>query len=190
MKDTTKPLDAAVVLAALEKEAAPLIRSLNKISIVDNDSYVIASQKVSALKQLKKMADEREKSLIDPLKKVISDIKTLFEPFTSKVNQLEIEFKQQMLEHDRKLEAAKEKVKKDLQGGKIAKLSTAARKLSTLELAPSEATVKKIWVLEEVDASLTPREYLVPNESKIKEALKAGNKVAGWKMVQKKTISI
>ena len=183
-------LDAAVVLASLEKEAAPLIRAVNKIEVTDNDSYNKLSEKVAALKELKKLADEKEKSLTDPLKKVITDIRSLFLPFTTMVSKLEIEAKDLMLAHVQRNKAKQIAITNDLQNGKIAKLSTATKKLSQLELTATSSQVRKIWVVEMVNPELTPREYLVPDEVAIKAALKAGKKVPGWKMVQRDTIAI
>jgi hypothetical protein len=185
-----KQVDAAVVLKSLEKDAAPLIRALQKIAIKDLDSYNLASSKVSALKQLAKIADAREKSLTDPLKKVLADIKDLFSPFKKMIAKLEDDVKTEMLEYHMKVEKQKAKVEENLANGKIVNLSTAVRKMAELEVIPTSSQTRQIWVLEEIDTSVTPIEYMVPDRAKITEAFKRGEKVLGWKWVQKKTIAI
>jgi len=185
-----KQVDAAVVLKSLEKEAAPLIRALQKIAIKDLDSYNLMGEKISALKQLAKIAEAREKSLTDPLKKVIADIKDLFSPFKKTIAALEIGIKEEMLEYHEKVEQKKLKVKENLQNGKIVNLSTAVRKMAELEVIPTSSQTRQVWALVEIDASATPIEYMVPDQAKIIAAFKRGEKVLGWKWEQRKIIAI
>jgi CDP-glycerol glycerophosphotransferase (TagB/SpsB family) len=182
--------DAAILVEALRTEAAPLFKRIERLRIVDNESYNRVAESVAALKQLAKAAETKEKSLTDPLKKVSNDIKALFKPFRELVDNTEKVCKADMTKYLISVEDKKNKIKEDFESGKIVKLSTAVRKTSELEVFSPSSSVRNILVLKEVDASLTPRDYLVPDESKIKEALKNGKKVPGWKLAQKKSIAI
>lgn len=186
----TNKNDALIVLTALEKEAAPLFKQLSKLSISDADTYNAKSAKVDMLKQLGKQAEAKEKSLTDPLTQVIKDIRALFNPFRTIVADAEKNAKAEMLAFQDKMERQRIKVAADLESGKIAKLSTAAKKIAETEIISPTSSVRKVWTLEITDVGDIPREYLVPDEAKIKEAFKAGKKVTGCKWEQKNTIAI
>lgn len=185
-----KQPEAAIILAALQDEAKPLFKQLQKISVTDNDSLNLKAAKLDALKTLGKLAAEKEKSLTDPLTKVIKDVRALFAPFRTLVADAEEITKLEITEHIKLMKAKQEKVKDDVGTGKIAKVSTGVRKLAELEVHSSVAQIRKTWVAVEIDASVTPREYLVPDRAKIKEALKAGKKVLGWEYKQEIGIAI
>lgn len=189
-KENTKELDAAIVLASIQKEAAPLLRSIRAIQITDGKSYNNKAAKVEALKKLSRLAKAKEETFTAPLTKLIKDVKELFAPFRQLVSEAELSAKNEMLGYSNKMDEEKERIKEKFESGKIAKLSTAVRKTAELEINSSSSSIRKIWTVEEIDASLTPKEYMVPDVAKIKEALKAGKKVAGWKWVQKKSIAI
>jgi hypothetical protein len=187
MKKKSEDTSAAIVLASLEKEAKPLIKSLQQIKVKDKDAYKLLAEKTKALKQLGKLAEAKEKSLIDPLKKVQKDIKELFAPFYATIKKLDNEAKASMLKLVEVNETKEEKIKNDLTSGKIVNLSTAVKKIADLSI---DSNVRSPWVLEEIDAGVTPREYMVPDLVKIRAAFKEGKTVLGWKYVQKKTIAI
>jgi len=181
---------AGIVLASLKKEAEPLFKQINKLVITDGESYNLKSAKVDALKQLGKMAAEKEKTFTEPLTKLLKDVRELFAPFKYMVGETENAAKAEMLEYITKVERQKEKIKTDLEAGKIAKLSTAVRKTAELEINSPSSSIRKVWVLEINDIGDIPREYLVPDEAKIREAFKAGKKVSGCTWSQKNTIAI
>lgn len=183
-------LNAAVVVSALSVQAKPHFAKLKKLVISDTKSYEIAAQKIEALKQLAKQAREKRDSLIDPLEKVIEDIKELFKPFLDQVDKAEEDGKAEMVELLNKLETKKKQVNSAIETGKIKKLSTAVAQLDALEISSTSSSVRNIWEVVEIDAAVTPREYMVPDRKKIKEAFKAGKKVLGWKYEQKKSIAI
>lgn len=176
----------AVVLASLEKKANPLFKKLPD-TIATKQAYEDAAHNMKLIKCLAKDAEAEKKLLIDPLNEVIKRIKELFKPFETKVEQKEIELKQQMSSY--LLEAKKQinKINGDLSSGKIKKASTAVKKQNELQ---ATSNIRKVWTAICVDESKTPREFLVPDEASIKDALKNGVKVAGWKYEQVETIVI
>lgn len=186
----TETTNAAVVLASLEKEARPLIKALTAIEVVDQESYAKASEKMKALKELGKSAEAKKKSLTDPLTKVITDIRDLFRPFELLIAGLEGRTKESMLLFVEKQNDKRKQIEQDLESGKIKKVSTAVRKLAELEVSAKGSQIRKVWQVVEVNAAETPIEYMVPDVAKIKEALKAGKKVKGWKWEQVETIAI
>ncbi len=76
---------AMIVLESLKKEAAPLMKKLERIDLITSkEHYANAMAQMKLLKDLGKAAKEKEKSLTDPLKQVVGDIQQLFKPFLTK----------------------------------------------------------------------------------------------------------
>lgn len=191
-KKITRPdASAKIILTALQKAANPLTKKLEKIIIIDQESYDNAALNMSVLKQLGKQAAEKEKSLLDPLKLVEAGIRELFSPFKKEVAQWEVDIKLAMgifrAEQDKK----KLMVLEAVDSGAIKKVSTAVQKISALTVSKNaNSRVSKVWRLTLIDANKVPRKYMVPDESLIKEDLKAGLSVAGVKWEQIDSIAI
>ncbi len=176
----------AVVLASLEKKANPLFKKLPD-SISTKQEYEDAAFNMKLIKAIAADAEAEKKLLIDPLNEVIKRIKELFKPFENKVEEKEVELKQQMSGY---LIEAKSKINQigfALSSGKIKKASTAVKKQNELQ---ATSNIRKVWTAICKDESKTPREFLVPDEAAIKKALKDGKKVAGWSYEQIETIVI
>lgn len=170
----------AVVIASLEKKAAPLFRRLPE-KITTKQQYEDAASNMKAIKMLVKDAEKEKKHLLDPLAEVVKRIREHFKPFEVKAAEAEAKLKQQMsgylLEAEKKAKAIEQK----LEDGKIKKVATAVKKQNEI-LATTN--IRKVWTAVCVNVNKTPREYLVPDEAAIKAALKNGEKVDGWKWEQ------
>jgi len=187
----TKEISTAVVVKGLEKEAQPYFKKLRAVSsIKTKEDYAIVSKNASQLKEIGKIAKAKEDSIVNPIMKGIKEIKALFKPFKDQVYVAEANAKTMLLEYQNKLEEDRAKLTEDFKDGKIKKASTVVDKMAELDVDDESSSVRKIWRAVCVDESKTPREYLVPDEAKIKEALKAGKKVPGWVWKQNKTIAI
>jgi hypothetical protein len=190
MKDETKKVDAAVVLASLMAEARPIIKKLTSVAIVDNDSFNLKAERIAALKELETRRAAREASLTDPLYKVIDDIRELFSPLKQIIEAAEKQAKAELIEYDDLVDRLKEKINNDFESGKIAKLSTVTSKLANLENHHTNASIKRLYKLECMNTKLTPPEYLIPDTKAIEAALKAGEKVKGWKLTVVKSAAV
>ncbi len=182
--------DAAIVMAALEKESAPTIKKVSNLVIESNEDFELAGQLMKLLKQKATQAREREESLTNPLKSVLADIRTLFKPFRDNIDILEFDTKRKMLAFSTQQSAQAKKLEADFASGKIKKVSTLLSKQNELEVSSAFSGVRKTWTAVCVDADKTPRAYMVPDEVAIKAALKAGKKVAGWEWKQIESIAI
>ena len=176
---------AAVVLASIQSKAKPLKASIAKIKVKDKTTYELKRQKVANLKELMKLAEAEEKKFLEPLKKLTEDIKELFAPFKQTVLKMDAEAKKELAAYSQSVNNKKLTVQNNLSAGKIS-LSKAVAKTAELEVSGT----MKYWTAECIDATQTPREYLEPNVTAIRAALKAGKQVKGWKWVQKETITI
>ena len=180
-------VDASIVMQALEKQAAPALKKVSTLVVNDADSYKLAGELMKSVKDVAKIAKEREDQFTVPLNKLLTDIRSLFKPFRDNVKLVEQDTKEKMLQY---IESTKKEVKKleqQFDNGEIKKVSTLVSKTAALQVS---SNIRRVWEAVPVNVEQTPREYLVPDEAKIKEALKCGRKVKGWEWKQIEHISI
>lgn len=186
-----KELNTQIIVKAMEKESAPLFKKLTALSTINSKAdYAAVSANISALKAIGKAARAKKSSIVDPIKQGIKEIESLFKPFIDRCDEMEENAKALMLSYQVKIDAESAKLNQDFADGKIKKASTVIGKQAELVLVDDNSSVRKTWKAIAIDVTKTPKEYLVPNETAIKEALKAGKKVAGWEWKQVKGISI
>jgi len=185
-----RQLQVSIVVENLKKQAAPNIKKVNTLEIKTNSDFELAGKLVKELKGYAKLALIEEEKFTVPLKKLLADSKSLFKPFRDSVDEIESDIKAKMLAYTSAQSKAKSKLEEKFASGEIKKVSTLVSKTSALDIVSNNSQVRKVWTAIEVDAKLTPREFLVPDLPAIKEALKAGGSVAGWKWEQVETIAI
>lgn len=180
-------VDAAVIMATLEREAAPSIKRVTALVVDDQDSYKLAGELMKSIKDIAKIANEREEQFTVPLKKLLTDVTTLFKPFRDNVKLVEQDVKDKMLAHVEQSKKETLKLQESFDNGDIKKVSTLLNKQAAVSV---DSKVRKTWQAVAVNDSLTLRDYLIPDVAKIKGALKNGKKVAGWEWRQVESIVI
>lgn len=183
-------INAHIVAATLRKEAAPIIKKVALIEVSTIEQFNQAAELVKALKVMVAAARTEEDKFLVPLKNLMAITKEHFRPFFVEVDTIETTTKLKMSQFVESQNRAKLQLTEDLSSGKIKKLSTYVNKTAELEVRPTTGSVRSIKTLKIVDGSKIPREYLVPDEQKIKAALLAGNKVAGCELENKTSIAI
>ena len=192
-KQLSKPIDqkvdAAIVLRSLEVEAQPLFKKLKAItSIESQDDYDRALTLTKNLKELARLAKEKEQSFTIPLNDLIKKARDLFRPFTTMVEATESSTKLLMLEYVKQQQDALKELEEDFSSGKIKRVSTFANKAA--EFSAKKSGNRKVWKAICDDPSKTPKKFLVPDVAAITEALKNGEKVNGWVWQQVDQIAI
>jgi hypothetical protein len=187
---TAVALSVNQVVEGLRKKASPLLRKAS-MDVVEKSDYDKLGEVVSQLKEYRKEADVQEKSLTEPANQIIKNAKAIFKPFKDGVDEAERLAKQKMLAFLEAQEAAAKRIQEKFERGDIKKISTVVAKTNELLDTQSESvSVRKIQVLKIVDVNKIPREFLVPNEALIKQALKEGRKVAGCELEYQKSLAI
>lgn len=182
--------NAQVVLKSIEKTSQPLLRKAVDLDIKTKEDYELAGKLISQLKDMAKQAKAEERKITDPLNEALTATRKHFKPFFTAVESTEAEIKERMLAFLSKQEEKANKLGKQLEDGKIKKLSTYASKVNDLHVSNEHASVRNVKVVEIVKESTIPREYLVPDLNKIKAALVEGKKVPGCILTTKQTIAI
>lgn len=181
-----KAVSAQVVLKSLEKQSAPLIRKLSDFKIKDNDDYEKAFELTKDLKAFGKEVDRQLRTITDPLKQATDAARAIFRPLLDRVKEIDAAIKNEMLLYQSKLSKKKAALDEKFETSNM-RSATYVKNSADLSL---DTGIRKVWQAIAVAPELTPREYLVPDESKIKDALKAGKKVKGWEWKQVDSIAI
>lgn len=185
-KIAPQKISAEVVAKSLEKQALPIIRKLSEFKLRTADDRDKAIELTKDLKGIAKEAERQLGTIINPIKQSIDAARAIFKPFQDQVKNLDAEIKQRILDFDQKQSDKKVALEERYEKGKV---STASFLKKTSELEADNG-MRMVWQAIPVNVDATPREYLVPDETKIKQALKEGKKVKGWKWEQVKTIAI
>lgn len=179
-----------VVLASLQKKAGPLIKQLETIDEVNKANYDKAAETLKALKAIGKEADAQLHAIIDPIRAAEKAAKEHFKPFTNSIAELETSVKLKMSIYVENQNRKSMQVLKDFEVGKIKKVETVLAKQAEFEVSSESASVRKLTRAKAVNKALTPREYLIPDERAILDALKSGKKVKGWELETVNSIAI
>jgi hypothetical protein len=197
-KELKDKVSTQVVVRSLKAKARSKFKQLAKVTkIKTNKDYELVSATISTLSAIGKEAEAQLGTIINPLQESIRLTKTsiansvaVFEPFLREVQTAKDNAKVIMLDYQNLLEEKKAKVLTEVASGKITDMAAAVAKAESFTVIGTGTKNVKRWTAVCKDVAKTPREYMVPNESAIKEALKAGKKVAGWEWKQIKSVSI
>jgi len=189
---TNLPVNASVVAASIEKRVSKDFKKLETItSIATREQFDEAAKILKIVKDAAKEAKEEEKKITVPLDQARKAAIAHFKPFHDKVAHLETTIKLMMSNYQVALQKAQQKLDADFESGKIKKISTYSEKAADLTINSSDAKVRKVWTAEIEDTTKIPREFLVPDMTKIREHLAAGGKpIAGVKWYQKTQFAI
>lgn len=180
-----------IVFESVKKRAVPIIK---RLELVEKIGGTVEMEKVlTDLKVLKAIAKEAETqldSIVAPAKTIINNARSIWSPFLSRIKALEADKKANVLDYKAAKDREAMKVLKDFEDGKIKKTSTVIAKQAELAVSSEAASFRKLTRAKCLDEKATPREYLVPDERVILEALKAGKKVKGWELERVDSLAI
>jgi hypothetical protein len=176
----------------IEKDIAPVVAKADKIIVIKNDKELeVATEVLSKLNVYADSVKAEKKKLTEPANATLKAIKALFAPLEEKVlpkiEAIRGAMSVYQTEKSEKAEAEAAAIADRVRKGKGGfSEETAMRKIDEIE-KPIEKIVTDSgslgWIdkqtLEVMDLTLIPREYLVVDEKKVLEALKAGVDVAG-----------
>lgn len=191
-KESKEAVSTEIIIASVEQKAKGAFAKLKRITRIDSQEDVeVASNQVKVLKELAKEADTQKTGITDPIYQSIERIEELFKPFADKVKKADTDLKTLILDYAERQEKKLQQAQEDFKDGKIKKVSTFTEKTSALQVGSAGAAkFKNVSQLFITDVKKIPLEYMVPDETKIKEALKAGKKVPGAEMRKVKKVSI
>lgn len=180
-------------LKTIEQTINPVVTAATALVIATGDDMVRATELLSNVnKNLDRVTAEEDK-VLKPLKEAVKAEQARWKPYKTALEAARDAVRKAMsiyqtAEMKRRAEA-EAKLAARVEKGTM-KLETAARKSS--ELATPEQSVstdvgmvkfRTVQRLQIIAINMVPREYLIPDETAIKAALKAGIKVPGAQLV-------
>jgi len=164
------------------------------MTLADNSRIKVNSQptldqakiSLAQVKEIKKIVQEKKDSVVKPLNEALKNTRALFKPIEDKIDVIENYLKGEVLKYNTKLLQEQRKREEEAQA-KIeagATFEEATKLVAKIDAIPT----RKIKRLKIIDASKIERQFLVPDEQAIKEALIAGIKVSGCELVEEEII--
>lgn len=189
-KIESKKVSEMVILKSLEKRAALPMKKVKAIKKIKNNTQsVIKLDNMKILKELKGEGMRQMNDIVAPIESSVKKIKALFHPFFEKIKELEESTKADVYRFLESKEKSKLELDHAYAKGKVNGIAMMKKK-DALTVDVGNASVAKVWTAVPVDESKTPRAYMVPDETAIREALKEGKKVAGWEWRQVNNVRI
>lgn len=175
----------------LEKEITPVVAKAAKVEITNAGELAKATEVLSQLNQYADQVEAKKNTVLKPLKEATKAYNALFHPIEEKletaIESIRGEMSRYQTEQVRiaKEEEARITSRVGEGKGKIS-LETASKKLDEVEKPIEKVSTqsgslafREVQKLKLIDETIIPREYLMVDEKKVLDALKAGQKVLG-----------
>lgn len=189
-------------IAPVKQKVGQALVAVREISIKTAEDFEAGVEIGNKIKLVSKVVTQRKEAITKPLNESLKSIRDLFRPMENDLSTAESELKSKMLafkEKERKdAEEAQKKIEARVEKGTL-KPETAIRKTQEVQSSVTGKTVatqsgakmteKFVTEYVVVDETAIPREYLVPDMAKIKEAMKSGVPVAGVEARKKAVMS-
>lgn len=165
------------------QESAAVLLDLGEYRIRSNEEISIASESIVEAKRRWKILDDKEKEITAPLHAALKAARDLFRAPKEQYSRVEAVLKKALALHAEE-EAARNRQIMELaaQAHKQGDLRTQVEALSLatdMKHAAPQISTRQVRKFRIVDAAAVPREYLMIDETAIKEAMRAWRTVPG-----------
>jgi hypothetical protein len=182
-------------LATYKKQVSFVQKAADDLQVVKVEDMDVASDLLNQVKKVAKSITEQKELITRPLMTGLAEARNLFKPFELSYTEAEKTIKAKMLTfsiaEDERIEKEKARVEARVEKGTM-RVDTAVAKLGDIGDAKTsfgKSSLRKVTKIRIVDESLIPREYLIPDLSKITEAvLRGGQIISGVETYEEKSI--
>lgn len=174
----------------IAEQKAMTLANNSRIKVNSQPTLDQAKTSLAQVKEIKKIITEKKDSVVKPLNEALKNTRALFKPIEDKVDIIETYLKGEILKYNTKLLQEQRKREEEAQS-KIeagATFEEATKSVERIEKKIDAIPTRKIKRLKITDASKIERQFLIPDEQAIKEALIAGIKVSGCELVEEEII--
>ena len=189
MKTNTKEL------AVIKTQVSKAVITAQQLQIKTKEELEGATSILSKIKAVGRLIQEKKESITKPLNEALKNARDLFRPLEVQWSEAEGIVKQKMvafqISEEKKVEKKEEKIAEKVDNGKIS-FEQATTKIEKIERPENQVgnttfkTIKKVVIEDEIKL---PREYLIPDEVKIRKDALAGIEIAGVKIVEEKIVA-
>ena len=179
-------------VAVIEEQVTKCLSATSNIVVSNQTEYdeaLSVGKKVSALL---KVIDTKEKAITKPINDSLKQIRDLFRPYKTQVEEAKTDIASKMSAYinaeESKRKIAEERIAARMEKGTI-KEETALRKMTEVELAAPIAGggMTSVLRIKLIDIKEVPAEYLLINEALIKSDFRAGKVISGIEAYYEKT---
>lgn len=167
-------------IAIIEKQISPFIGKATSLNIRSEKDLLVASEDLSRLNRFNDALKEDREKITAPLNEALKEVRLKYKPLE---NSLAISIaltKEKILAYQTGQLKKEKQALVNLERGEIdlenAVLSVPKNKFNT---SSGNITFKTMQKLKITNSAIIPRQYLIPDEDLILEALKNGEKVKG-----------
>lgn len=189
-------------IAPVKQKVGQALVAVREMTIKSPEDFEAGVELGNKIKLVYKAVTQRKEAITKPLNEALKSARELFKPLESDLDTAETELKKKMLDFKaderKKAEEAQAKIEARVEKGTL-KPETAIRKTQEVQASVTDKTVatstgakateKFVTEYVIVDETKIPREFLVPDMAKIKEAMKSGVAVAGVEARKKAVMS-
>jgi len=176
-------------LSVIKEQANKELNVINTMVVTSAEEYKSAEDILIKVKTVGKMIKEKKEEITKPLNESLKHIRELFKPIETTHETAEEIIRKKMVSYrlleEKKAEEEKLKIAKKVETGYI-KPETAIKKMedvvdvkAQLKQTGVTTSTRKLPRVRIVNDKEIPREYLVVDERKVLDDLKAGKTVAG-----------
>lgn len=180
-------------LTVVKRKTTNIAKEVEAIDVSDNDAVKKAG---TIIKEAKKWLKGERDKYIAPAKEIIAQAKDQYDPFIKNVEDVEKKLKARVTEYvteqNRIAEKERQRLADRVERGTM-KAETAVDKMEKIEdpgKSVGGVTVRTIKKMRITDASLIPREFLVPDEVAIRKALLNGQEIPGAEIYEDQSASL
>ena len=175
-------------------------KAANALVITSNEDMTKGSDILNSVKQIKKSITERKELITRPLMDALASARDLFKPLETGYAEAEKTIKAKMLDfsiaEEERITKEKARVEARVEKGTM-RTDTAIEKMEQIGDSKnsfagesSKVSIRRMVKVRIVDESLIPREYLVPDMTRITEAvIRQGQIVPGVETYEEKVIA-
>jgi hypothetical protein len=189
-----------------------LATACKTLVISDQSTLEVGKNLAKSAKKIENLIEDKRKEITKPLldekkqiddfaKSITTDLNSAVKDLRAQILKFEQEQERIRQEELRRIEAERRAKEEELRKQMIEtnKVDEAAlqelQQIKEQQIAavsePQQSSISKVWTFEILDFNLIPREYLMPDEAKIKLAVKAGaREIPGVLIFQKDQLTL
>lgn len=195
-----------------QEQIQHLATACKNIVINSSDSLEQAKELAKNAKKIENLIEDKRKEITKPLldekkqiddyaKSVTADLNTAVKELRDKILRYEQEQERIRQEELRKIEAERRAKEEELRKQMLENQTVDEDAVKELQVLKSQQaaiisetpknSITKVWTFEYVDIGLIPIDYMMPNEPKIKQAIKSGvREIPGLVIFQKELLTL
>lgn len=193
---------------ALTTQVSEIVSTADSLIVNDENDYITATDLLSLISKINKKLEEKRKELVKPYNEQVKKINDFFKGYTEPLDRANRTVKQKALtykqdqerkrqEEERAIREALEKARKEAESQNkevdipAAETVVIPKLIPTVRAGLGTSTVKKVWTFAIEDETKIPREYLMVNEKKIREAIRKGiREIPGVRIYQEEELAV